>query len=226
MNHIKTFEELNFFSRVKNTYTAFKYRDTFTDEEYMQILNSLQINNLIKVSIVRDEKDRNKQIEVFFGSQTRSSLSPQYLLITKHLGEYRVIGNIEVEEFADENRLDVARLKKYKSINDVVNECKRRLLIMLVATYVVKKLGNIETLHDIRWNRIRISEEDYKESESLINDYSVYSNGKVNFKRLELLVSEELGEEAFQKDDSVLDKAVRKKPIYSEIESDVRKLFK
>lgn len=223
MNHIKTFEELNFFSKIKKS-LSFKYRDTFSEEEYMQILEHLQINNLVKLSIVRDEKDRNKKIEVFFGSQTRSSLSPQYLLITKLNGEYRIIGHIEVHEFAEEENRPT--LKKYKTVDEVISECKRRLLIMLIATYVVKKFGNIETLHDIRWNRIQISEEEYQEAESLINDYSVYSNGKVNFKRLELLVSEELGEEAFQKDDSVLDKAVRKKPIYSEIESDVRKLFK
>lgn len=227
MNYIKTFEELNFFSKIKKS-LSFKYRDTFSDEEYMQILEHLQINNLVKLSIVRDEKDRNKKIEVFFGSQTRSSLSPQYLLIAKLNGEYIIIGHTEVHQFAEydeyggENR---PTLKKYKTIDEVISECKRRLLIMLIATYVVKKFGNIETLHDIRWNRIQISEEEYQEAESLINDYSVYSNRKVNFKRLELLVSEELGEEAFQKDDSV-DKAVRKKPIYSEIESDVRKLFK
>lgn len=224
-SHIKTFEELNFFSKIKKS-LDFKYRDTFSDEEYMQILEHLQINNLVKLSIVRDEKDRNKKIEVFFGSQTRSSLSPQYLLITKLNGEYRIIGHIEVHQFAEYDEENRPTLKKYKTVDEVISECKRRLLIMLIATYVVKKFGNIETLHDIRWNRIQISEEEYQEAESLINDYSVYSSGKVNFKRLELLVSEELGEEAFQKDDSVLDKAVRKKPIYSEIESDVGKLFK
>lgn len=213
-------EELNIVDTIKNVYSSFKYKDTFSDEEYMKILENIQINNLVKVSIVRDEKDRNKKIEIFFGSQTRSSLSPQYLLITKLDGEYKIIGHIEVHQFAEEDNRPT--LKKYKTIDEVISECKRRLLIMLIATYIVKKFGNIETLHDIRWNRISISEDEYQEAESLINDYSVYSKGKVNFQRLKLLVSEELGEESFQKDNSDL----RKKPIYSEIESDVKKLFK
>jgi len=206
MKHLKVFEEFGLLDKIKGVYQKYKYKNHFSEEEYVEFLNALQKDQLVKVSR-RSSAGKNLNdgdiisgIEVFFGSQTRSSFSPQYILITKQDSQYKVISHEEVHQTAqdygagEEYRL----LPRYNTIEETIDEVKRRFLIMYITIYVVKKYKKVGEI-DLRWNRINISEEEYKEAQDFLNDYSILNKkGQLSKERLQILMLDEIGEDTIK----------------------------
>ena len=176
MKYLKTYEGLfDFFKKKK------KDRDYFSDEEYNQFKNSVYIDQLVKVEKI-GQNSLIKSIEVFAGKASRSSLSVQYSTITKQDNEYKLITHESVHQFATDNN---ARLKRYKTLDEVIFDAKKHVLYCLVAPFIEPtKRPNIS------WNNVNISEEQFNESRSLVDDYSVLSNGKLNIERLNMLLDD------------------------------------
>jgi hypothetical protein len=211
MNHLKLFEEFGLLDRIKGVYQKYKYKNHFSEEEYLKFLDALQKDQLVKVTRVSSSGKNlsNKQwidsrsiidsIEVFFGSQTRSSFSPQYILVKKQDSEYKVISHEEVYKSAQEYRVgEEFRVQRYETIEKTIDEIKRRFLVMYIAIYVVKKYTKVGEI-DLRWNRINISEEEYKEAQDFLNDYSILNKkGQLSKERLQILMLDEIGEDTIK----------------------------
>lgn len=211
MKHLKVFEEFGLLDKIKGVYHKYKYKNHFSKEEYEEFLEVLQKEQFVKVTRVSSSGKNlsNKQwsdsgsiidsIEVFFGSQTRSSFSPQYILIKKQDSQYKVISHEEVHQTAAAYREDSDfQISRYNTIEDTTNEIKRRFLIMYIAIYVVKKYKKVGEI-DLRWNRVNISENEYKEAEDFVNEYSILNKkGQINKGRLEILMIDEIGEDTMK----------------------------
>lgn len=204
MKHMKLYEEFGLIDKVKSFYHKYKYKNHFSEEECDEFVDELQRDQFIKVSrrtsMNKDLKSVGiDAIEIFFGSQTRSSFSPQYILVKKHDSEYKVISHEEVHLTAQLDRVgEQFRIQRYKTIEETIDEIKRRFLVMYIAIYAVKKYKKVGEI-DLRWNRINISEDEYKEAQEFLNDYSILDkNGKLNKERLQMLMVDEIGEDTLK----------------------------
>jgi len=202
MKHLKVFEEFGLIDKIKGFYgvgsNRSKYKNYFSEEESVKFSNALQRDQFVKVSFGGVSYSIDL-IEVFFGSQTRSSFSPQYILVKKQDSQYKVISHEEVHKAAQEYRVgEEYRLPRYNTIEETIDEVKRRFLVMYIAIYVVKKYTKVGEI-DLRWNRINISEEEYEEAQDFLNDYSILNKkGQLNKERLELLMLDEIGEDTMK----------------------------
>ena len=175
MNYLKTYEGLFDFLKKK------KYTDSFSKEEWEKISESLYIDKLVKVELRTDVEVAGglsfdpkiilREIEIFIGKGSRSTLNPQYNIISKQDSEYYLTTHL------DEN--------VYKTIDEVIDEVKKNVLYCLVDAFIepIK-------VPFLNWNSLDISEEQFKESKSLVNDYSVLSGNKLNLARLNMLLDD------------------------------------
>jgi hypothetical protein len=164
-----------------------RYKDYFTEEESVKIESQLCIQQLVKWTPVLEghkiKGHKIKSIEIYIGAATRSSLSPQYLLITKQDSQYKLITFQDVDRFADDN---TTRLNRYKSLDEVILEAKKYIMCCLVAPFISKP-----TIFDFKWNGIQVIKSQFDESKSLIEDYSVLKNdNKLNLERLNMLLDD------------------------------------
>jgi len=168
-----------------------RYKDYFTEKESVKIESQLSIassettllkNYLVKWTPVL-EGHKIKSIEIYIGAATRSSLSPQYLLITKQDSQYKLITFQDVDSFAGDN---TTRLNRYKTLDEVILEAKKYIMCCLVAPFISKP-----TIFDFKWNGIQVIKSQFDESKSLIEDYSVLKNdNKLNLERLNMLLDD------------------------------------
>ncbi len=180
MKYIRTYEGLfDFFKKNKNT---------FTTEEITEFKNNLIIDQLVQIhEVFHDGKKVAKSIEVFVGRPCRwipltASLSPQYILITKQDGEYKVISFEDVHSFANDYN---ARLKRYTK-EEAIQLVKKIVLYCLVAPFIEPPF-----IPNLKWNQFQVDENKFRESKSLVEDYSVIDkNGKLNIERLKMLLDD------------------------------------
>jgi hypothetical protein len=159
-----------------------RYKDYFTEEESVKIESQLSIQQLVKWTPVL-EGHKIKSIEIYIGGATRSSLSPQYLLITKQDSQYKLITFQDVHRFAGDN---TAILNRYKTLDEVILEAKKYIMYCLVAPFITKP-----SIIEFKWNSIQVIESQFNESKSLIEDYSILKNdNKLNLERLNMLLDD------------------------------------
>lgn len=159
-----------------------RYKDYFTEEESVKIESQLSIQQLVKCTPVL-EGHKIKNIEIYIGGATRSSLSPQYLLITKQDSQYKLITFQDVHRFAGDN---TALLNRYKTLDEVILEAKKYIMYCLVAPFITKP-----SIIEFKWNSIQVIESQFNESKSLIEDYSILKNdNKLNLERLNMLLDD------------------------------------
>lgn len=190
MKHLKLFEEYGIWSKVKKAFGS--YRNYFSDEEFYEFVGQFQVVDLVKVTRVgsfRSNKEQFKSIEIFFGSQTRSSISPQYIYVSKQDNQYKLI-DFEAVNFVAQD--EEYRTPRFDTMSELFREIKKRLLNLFIATFVIKKYQDVKNI-DLRWNRIQISEEQYLESRQMIEDYSILRDNKIHLERLKMLMVDEIG---------------------------------
>jgi hypothetical protein len=190
MKHLKLFENFTDKESTKTNeglFDLFKkfypgYKDYFTEEESVKIESQLSIQQLVKLTPVL-ENHKIKRIEIYIGAATRTSLSPQYLLITKQDSQYKLITFQDVNRFAGDN---TTPLNRYKTLDGVILEAKKYIMYCLVAPFISKP-----TIFDFKWNGIQVVESQFNESKSLIEDYSILKNdNKLNLERLNMLLDD------------------------------------
>lgn len=185
------YEKFGFISNIKKYFSPFK--DYFTDDEFLKLCE-IQDENLVLVTTIKSgDKNKNKSIEIFFGSRNRNSVSPQYITIYKQDFKYKIIGFEEVENVAED--VDY-RLTQFNTIDEVIIEIEKRILSLLIATIVVKKCDreDVTKSHNIiliTRRNIVISDGEYNEAKNLINEYSILNNNRLNIKRLKMLLNDE-----------------------------------
>jgi len=159
-----------------------RYKDYFTEKESVKIESQLSIQQLVKWTPVL-EGHKIKSIEIYIGAANRSSLSPQYLLITKQDSQYKLITFQDVNRFAGDN---TTRLNRYKTLDEVILEAKKYIMYCLVAPFITKP-----SIMSFKWNSIQVIKSQFDESKSLIEDYSVLKNdNKLNLERLNMLLDD------------------------------------
>lgn len=169
-----------------------RHKDYLTQEESTKIESQLSTQQLVKWTPVL-EGHKIKSIEIYIGGYTRDSLSPQSIFITKQDSQYKLVTFQDVHRFAGDN---TARLNRYKTLDEVILEAKKYIIYCLVAPFITKP-GILE----FKWNYIRVSESQFNESKSLIEDYSILKNdNKLNLERLNMLLDDYC--EGIQKDHS------------------------
>lgn len=178
MKHLKLFEE---------------YGSNYFTQEEDDLFSQIQIVNLVKVARITNQiktrEDEIKSIEIFFGSQTRSSVSPQYIYVSKQDNKYKLI-DFEAVGFTAED--EEYRVPKFDTLSEVIKQIKKQLLNLFIATFVIKKYQDVNNI-DLRWSRIQISEQQYLEARQMASDYSILRDDKINLGRLEILMQDEIG---------------------------------
>jgi hypothetical protein len=165
-----------------------RYKDYFTEKESVKIESQLSIQQLVKWTPVL-EGHKIKSIEIYIGAANRSSLSPQYLLITKQDSQYKLITFQDVNRFAGDN---TTRLNRYKTLDEVILEAKKYIMYCLVAPFITKpSIIYFYDPYEFKWNSIQVIKSQFDESKSLIEDYSVLKNdNKLNLERLNMLLDD------------------------------------